>query len=53
MEDVMDKHRRCTDILFLILFVAFMIGLFAAGIYGRRHARTHTRTRAPTSFHHV
>lgn len=47
MEDVMDKHRRCTDILFLIIFVAFMIGLFAAGIYGRRH--THARTL--TSFH--
>ena len=30
----MDKHRRCTDILFLLLFVAFMIGLFAAGIFG-------------------
>lgn len=47
MEDVMEKNRRCTDILFLILFIAFMIGLFAAGIYGRRH----TRARAFTSSH--
>ena len=33
MEDVMDKNRRCTDVLFLLLYLAFMVGLLAAGIY--------------------
>eukprot|EP00740_Mantoniella_antarctica_P000711 CAMPEP_0181393730 /NCGR_PEP_ID=MMETSP1106-20121128/27352_1 /TAXON_ID=81844 /ORGANISM="Mantoniella antarctica, Strain SL-175" /LENGTH=752 /DNA_ID=CAMNT_0023515083 /DNA_START=27 /DNA_END=2285 /DNA_ORIENTATION=- len=34
VETIMNKNRRCTDILFLLIFFAFMVGLFAAGIYG-------------------
>lgn len=28
------KNRNCTDLLFSIFFVVFLIGLFAASIYG-------------------
>jgi len=34
MEDVMEKNRRCTDVLFLLLFVAFWIGMLAVGVIG-------------------
>ena len=33
-DDVMNRNRRCTDILFLLLYVAFMVAFFIIGIVG-------------------
>ena len=33
-DDVMNRNRRCTDVLFLILYAAFMVAFFAIGVIG-------------------
>ena len=33
-EEYMEKNRRCTDVLFTLIFLAFWVGMVYAGAYG-------------------
>jgi hypothetical protein len=53
MEDIMDGNRRCTDVLFLLLYFVFMVGLLAAGIYAFANGNPRQGSAPPLDAHCV